>query len=255
MEVLYPRCGGLDVHKDSVVACARLAEGPRVEQQVESFGTTTGELERLRAWLSARGVTHVAMEATGVYWRPVWHILEGACALVLANAAYVKNVPGRKTDVNDATWLADLLAHGLIRASFVPERPVQELRTLTRTRKQLVREKARHVQRIENTLQDANLKLSSALSDIMGENGRALLEALIAGETDPEHLVALTTRRLKATRLWLAFRDAVRCRSEGRDMLSWCRGGSGAVAGDVAGRGRTRQRAVAAGERAPAAGA
>lgn len=200
MEVLYPRCAGLDVHKDSIVACTRLAQGPpRVEQQVESFGTTTGELERLRAWLSARGVTHVAMEATGVYWKPIWHVLEGAFELVLANATHVKNVPGRKTDVNDATWLADRLAHGLIRASFVPERPVQELRTLTRTRKQLVREKTKHVQRIEKTLQDANRKLSSALSGIMGETGRALLEALIAGESDPEHLVALTSRRLKAT--------------------------------------------------------
>jgi transposase len=210
MEVLYPRCAGLDVHKDSVVACVRLAEGPRVEQRVESFGTTTGELERLRTWLSTRGVTHVAMEATGVYWKPVWHVLEGACELVLANAAHVKNVPGRKTDVNDATWLADLLAHGLIRASFVPERPVQELRTLTRTRKQLVREKAQHIQRIEKTLQDANLKLSSAVSDIMGENGRALLEALIAGERDPEHLAALTNRRLKATPAQL--REALRGR-------------------------------------------
>lgn len=199
MEVLYPRCAGLDVHKDSVVACARLAEGPRVAQEVESFGTTTGELERLRAWLQVRGVTHVAMEATGVYWKPVWHVLDGAAELVLANAAHVKNVPGRKTDVADATWLADLLAHGLIRASFVPARAVQELRTLTRTRKQLVREKAQHVQRIEKTLQDANLKLSSVLSDIMGESGRALLAALIAGETDPAQLLTRTTRRLKAT--------------------------------------------------------
>lgn len=210
MEVLHPRCAGLDVHKDSVVACVRLAEGSRVQQQVESFGTTTGELERLRAWLRARDVTHVAMEATGVYWKPIWHVLEGACELVLANAAHVKNVPGRKTDVNDATWLADLLAHGLIRASFVPERPVQELRTLTRTRKQLVREKTQHVQRIEKTLQDANLKLSSAVSDIIGENGRALLEALIAGENDPEHLAAVTNRRLKATPAQL--REALRGR-------------------------------------------
>jgi transposase len=210
MEVLYPRCAGLDVHKESVVACARVAQGQRVEQQVESFGTTTGELERLRAWLSARDVTHVAMEATGVYWKPVWHVLEGGCELVLANAAHVKNVPGRKTDVNDATWLADLLAHGLIRASFVPEGPVQELRTLTRTRKQLVRERARHIQRLEKTLQDANLKISSAVSDILGDNGRALLEALIAGESDPERLAALTNRRLKATPAQL--REALRGR-------------------------------------------
>jgi transposase len=210
MEVLHPRCAGLDVHKDSVVACVRLAEGPHVGHQVESFGTTTGELERLRAWLTTRGVTHIAMEATGVYWKPVWHVLDGVGELVLANAAHVKNVPGRKTDVNDATWLADLLAHGLIRASFVPERSVQELRTLTRTRKQLVREKVQHIQRIEKTLQDANLKLSSAVSNIVGENGRALLEALLAGETDPERLVALTNRRLKATPAEL--REALRGR-------------------------------------------
>src|SRR2546425_2174430 len=171
MEVIYPRCAGLDVHKQTVVACVRIAgDGPPL-QEVRTFATTTSGLLALADWLDSFEVEVVAMEATGVYWKPVWHVLESHFELVLANAAHVKNVPGRKTDVNDATWLADLLAHGLIRASFVPERPVQELRTLTRTRKQLVREKTQHVQRIEKTLQDANLKLSSALSDIMGENG------------------------------------------------------------------------------------
>ncbi len=128
----------------------------------------------------------VAMEATGVYWKPVWHVLEGHFELVLANAAHVKNVPGRKTDVNDATWLADLLAHGLIRASFVPPVAVQELRALTRTRKQFVRERAAHVQRIEKVLEDANLKLGVVLSDIMGKSGRAVLQAIIDGHDDPE---------------------------------------------------------------------
>jgi transposase len=210
VEILHPRCAGLDVHRDTVVACARMVEGKRTAQELRTFTTTTDDLHRLRDWLTQHGITHVAMEATGVYWKPVWHVLEGAFELVLANAAHVRNVPGRKTDANDATWLADLLAHGLVRASFVPETRVQELRALTRTRKQLVREKAQHVQRIEKTLQDANIKISSAVSDIMGQSGRAILEALIAGETDPDRLVALTTR-LKASpsRLREALRGCV----------------------------------------------
>lgn len=168
MDILHTRCAGLDVHRDSVVACARLIHRRRVERHVETFGTTTSELERLSVWLSGHGVTHVAMEATGVYWKPVWIVLVEAFELVLANAMHVKNVPGRKTDVNDAMWLADLLAHGLIRSSFVPPATVQALRDLTRTRKQLSREKAAHVQRIDKTLQAANIKLGSVLSDIMG---------------------------------------------------------------------------------------
>jgi transposase len=152
MEVIYPRCAGLDVHKQTVVACARVAgDGPLV-QEVRTFDTTTSGLLALADWLGSFGVGQVVMEATGVYWKPVWHVLEGQFELVLANAAHVKNVPGRKTDVSDAMWLADLLAHGLIRASFVPPMPVQELRTLTRTRKQFVRERASHVQRIEKVL-------------------------------------------------------------------------------------------------------
>jgi len=139
------------------------------------------------------------MEATGVYWKPVWHMLEGHFELVLANAAHVKNVPGRKTDVNDAMWLADLLAHGLIRASFVPPVAVQELRTLTRTRKQFVRERGSHAQRVEKILEDANLKLSSVISDILGKSGRAVLKAIIAGETDPQTLVS-HIGRVKASR-------------------------------------------------------
>ena len=189
MEVLHPRCAGLDVHKDNVVACVRLAEGGRVVRHVETFATTTSDLERLSAWLADHGVTHVAMEATGVYWKPVWAVLcEGDFALVLANAHHVKAVPGRKTDVNDAMWLADLLAHGLIRPSFVPSMQEQALRDLTRARKQLTRETASHVQRIDKTLQAANIKLGSVLSNIMGQSGRALLEALAAGESDPERL-------------------------------------------------------------------
>ena len=200
MEVMYPRCAGLDVHKESVVACVRIAgDGPPV-QEVRTFATTTSGLLALADWLDSFGVEQVGMEATGVYWKPEWHVLEGHFELVLANAAHVKNVPGRKTDVNDSMWLADLLAHGLIRASFVPPAAVQELRTLTRTRKQFVRERSAHVQRIEKVLEDANLKLSVVLSDILGKSGRAVLQAIIEGQTDPERLVSCVTTRVKASR-------------------------------------------------------
>lgn len=212
MEVLYPHCAGLDVHQQTVVACARIATEEGVAQPVETFETTTQGLERLRDWLAAYGCTHVAMESTGVYWKPVWHVLEGSFALVLAHAAHIRNVPGRKSDVNDAMWIADLLAHGLIRGSFVPPTPVQELRDLTRTRKQLVREVAQHTQRLQKTLEDANIKITGVISDILGQSGLALLQALIAGETDPERLVQLTTGRLKAPRAVLveALRGRVR---------------------------------------------
>ena len=176
MDILYMRCAGLDIHRDTIVACVRLAEAGGVVRLVETFATTTAELERLSAWLTSHGVTCVAMEATGVYWKPVWAVLAGDFELVLANAMHVKAVPGRKTDVNDAMWLADLLAHGLIRPSFVPSLSEQVLRDLTRARKQLTREKASHVQRIDKTLQAANIKLGSVLSNIMGQSGRVLLE-------------------------------------------------------------------------------
>ena len=186
MEVLYPRCAGLDVHKESVVACIRIASGGEVVTEVHTFNTTTASLVSLSEWLASNGCTHVAMEATGVYWKPVWHILsDSAFTLVLANAAHVKNVSGRKTDINDATWLADLLAHGLIRASFVPESETQDMRALLRTRKQLVREKASHIQRLQKTLEDGNIKLDSVVADIVGKSGRAIIDALIAGESDP----------------------------------------------------------------------
>jgi transposase len=204
MELLYARCAGLDVHRDTVVACIRVQTDGRASTDVRTFGTKTGELLDLAAWLSEHEVTHVAMEATGVYWRPVWHILDGDFELVLANAAHIKAVPGRKTDVNDATWIADLLAHGLIRGSFVPPTSIQDLRMLTRTRKQLVRERASHAQRVDKLLQDANIKLGSVLSDIMGVSGRAILAAIVAGETDPKRLVALIDGRVKASRTELA---------------------------------------------------
>ena len=200
MEVIYTRCAGLDVHKETVVACVRIAEGGTPRQEVQTFPTSTCGLLALADWLESFGVRQVGMEATGVYWKPVWHILEGHFDLVLANAAHVKNVPGRKTDVNDAMWLADLLAHGLIRASFVPPVAVQELRGLTRTRKQFVRERSAHVQRIEKVLEDANLKLGVVLSDIMGKSGRAVLDAIVAGESDPQRLLSCVSQRVKAPR-------------------------------------------------------
>lgn len=200
MEVLVPRAAGLDVHKDTVVVCVRIAEGGRVTQEVRTFGTTTRELLALSDWLSSEGCTHAAMESTGVYWKPVWHVLEGSLELILANATHIRHVPGRKTDVNDAMWIADLLAHGLIRGSFVPPAPIQEMRDLTRTRKQLTREVVQHTQRIQKTLEDANIKITGVVSDIVGMSGRAILQGLIAGESDPERLVDLTKGRLKASR-------------------------------------------------------
>src|SRR6266576_5687855 len=185
MEVLYQRCAGLDVHKKTVVAAVRLVEGNKVVTEVRTFATTTVGLLALSDWLAETGCTHVAMEATGVYWKPVWHVLsDGEIELVLANAAHVKNVPGRKTDVSDAAWLAELMAHGLIRASFVPDGATQDLRALLRTRKQLVREKTRHTQRIHKTLEDANIKLDAVLANVLGRSGRAMLDALVAGESD-----------------------------------------------------------------------
>ena len=164
------------------------------------FATTTAELIELAAWLAESGCTHVAMEATGVYWKPVWHVLDEQFTLVLANAQHIRNVPGRKSDRTDAAWIADLLAHGLIRGSFVPPAPIQALRDLMRTRKQLVREITRHTQRVQKTLEDANVKLTHVVTDILGVSGRAILRALIAGETDPARLADCTTGRLKASR-------------------------------------------------------
>jgi transposase len=190
----------LDVHKDSVVACARHTIDGKVDREVRTFKTTTKDLMGLSEWLSAEGCSHIVMEATGVYWKPVWHILsDGEFELVLANAAHVKNVPGRKTDVNDATWLADLMAHGLVRGSFVPDEQTEEMRNVLRMRKQFVRERSSHIQRLQKTLEDANIKLDSVITDIVGLSGRRMIEALIAGETSPEALAALAHRRIRAT--------------------------------------------------------
>ncbi|WP_421381024.1 IS110 family transposase (plasmid) [Paraburkholderia sp. DD10] len=210
MQILYPRCAGLDVHKDIIVACVRCVSAPK-HHEVRSFASTTTGLLALSDWLAGHSCTHVAMEATGVYWKPVWHVLEDHFELVLANAQHIRNVPGRKTDVNDATWIADLVAHGLIRSSFVPPTATQELRDLTRTRKQLVREISQHSLRIQKILEDANLKLASVLSNVLGCSGRAILAALVAGEDDPEHLAALAqgSARKKTSELREALRGHV----------------------------------------------
>src|SRR5262252_6126161 len=201
MQVLHPRCCGLDVHKATVVACVRRVIDGKTAKETRTFATTTASLIALSEWLTETKCTRVAMEATGVYWKPVWHILSDEdFELVLANAAHIKNVPGRKTDVKDADWTSDLLAHGLIRPSFVPDHPTQEMRTLLRTRNQLVREKSSHILRIQKTLEDANIKLDSVITDIMGVSGRKMIEALIAGEKDPAKLARLADPRVKASR-------------------------------------------------------
>ena len=200
MEVLHPHCAGLDIHKETAVACVRHMSGGKVKTEVRTFATHTAALLDLSAWLAAEQITHIAMEATGVYWKPVWHILsDGEFQLVLANAAHVKNVPGRKTDVKDAEWLADLMAHGLIRPSFVPDESTQQMRDLLRTRKQLVRERASHTQRIQKTLEDANIKLDCVVTDILGLSGRRILQALVKGETVPQALATLAHRRIQAS--------------------------------------------------------
>jgi transposase len=204
MKTLHKRCAGLDVHKVEVVACLRLVARGKVSHEVRRFATTSKGLIELAEWLEAGHCTHVAMEATGVYWKPVWHMLEGRFTLILANAAHIKGVPGRKSDVNDATWIADLLAHGLIRASFVPPQPIQELRDLTRTRKQLTREIVQHTQRIQAVLEEANVKLSSAITDVLGLSGRRILKAIVAGEVDPARLAELGSSRLAVSRSDLA---------------------------------------------------
>lgn len=200
MEVLNRVCAGLDVHKDSVTACLRQPgrKGQR-SSEVRSFGTTTPELLRLGEWLTAAGCTHVAMESTGVYWKPVYNLFEASFEVLLVNAAHLKQVPGRKTDVKDCEWIAQLLEHGLLRASFIPPHPIRELRELTRHRKTLIQERARLANRVQKVLESANIKLGSVASDVLGATARSMLEALIGGERDSKRLAALGERRLRTT--------------------------------------------------------
>jgi transposase len=199
MEILYPRCAGLDVHKASVSACV-LTPGPEAEpnKQIEQFGTTTGELHRLRDWLVSNGVTHAAMESTGVYWKPVFNILESACKLILVNARHIKQVPGRKSDKADCAWIASLLRHGLLQASFVPDAEVRQLRDLCRMRTTLVRQCVQVGNRLRKVLEDANIKLDSVASDALGVSGRDMIGALMRGCQDPAELAELARGRLRA---------------------------------------------------------
>jgi transposase len=198
MDSLVAHCAGLDVHKDNVVVCVRHqpVQG-RAHCEVRTFSTLTVSLLELADWLAEEGVTHAAMESTGVYWKPVYHILEGSLNLLVVNAQHLKQVPGRKTDVKDCEWIAQLLQCGLLKASFIPPAPVRELRDLTRQRSQLVGERTRAANRIQKVLEDTNIKLGSVATDVLGKSGRAMLTALIAGESDPDKLAELAKGRLR----------------------------------------------------------
>jgi transposase len=199
METLYPRCAGIDVHKNSVTVCVRRCDRPgKAVEEVRTFGTMTSDLLVLSDWLAQRRVSHVAMESTGVYWKPVFNILEGHFQVILVNAEHIKKVPGRKTDVQDCQWIAQLLQYGLLKASFIPPEPIRELRDLTRQRTQLIGERSAAANRIHKVLEDANIKLGSVATDVLGASGRDMLEALIAGQTDPEQLADLARKRLRA---------------------------------------------------------
>lgn len=199
MDILYPVCAGLDVHKDTVVACVRRLDAKgQAQRQTRTFGTMTIQLLAMADWLTELGVTHVAMESTGVYWKPIWNLLEGQFDILLVNAQHIKQVPGRKTDVKDAEWIAQLLQHGLLRGSFVPATPQRELRELTRQRRQLIQAKASVANRIQKVLEDANIKLGSVATDVLGVSGRDMLRALIAGQDDAYKLAELARRRLRA---------------------------------------------------------
>jgi transposase len=199
MELIYAICCGLDVHKRSIQACLRrLGPDGRLHQETRSFGTMTRDILEMADWLAAAGVTHVAMESTGVYWKPIYNLLEGRFTVLLVNAKHVKHVPGRKTDVKDCQWLAQLLQAGLLKGSFIPNRPQRELRELTRHRTQLVAEKTRASNRIQKILEDANIKLASVASDILGASGRDMLRALIRGESDSTKIADLARRQLRS---------------------------------------------------------
>lgn len=198
MDVIVDRCAGLDVHKKTVMATVRSPEGRRRRQETREFGTFTARLVELRDWLVAEGVTQVAMEATGVYWKPVWHVLEDVgFELLLVNPAHFRNLPGRKTDVKDSEWLAQLLECGLLRGSFIPPADIAKLRDLTRYRTKIIQERVRETQRVQKLLEDAGIKLDSVASDVLGVSSRRMLEALIAGERDSEVLAEMAMTRMR----------------------------------------------------------
>lgn len=211
MEVVHPRCCGIDVHKASVCCCISVKEGGKVEKQKRRFETTTGQLREMAGWLKQWDVRQVAMEATGVYWKPVWNVLEKEFELLLVNPQHLKSIPGKKTDFKDGERMADLLQHGLLRGSFVPPQAIRELRDLTRMRASLAQERSSVINRIEKMLEDPNLKLGVVASDVVGVSGRAMLEAIVKGETDPSVLAELArgTLRNKIPQLKLALEGKV----------------------------------------------
>lgn len=214
MDILYTCCAGLDVHKKTVVACVRGVDARgKVQQQTRTFGTMTKQILELADWLAAEKVSHAARESTGVYWKPIWNLLEGQFELLLVNAQHIKMVPGRKTDVKDSEWIAQLLQHGLLRGSFVPATPQRELRELTRQRRQLIQAKASVANRIQKVLEDANIKLASVATDVLGVSGRDMLEALIAGQDDSGKLADLARRKLGAKIPQLQLQTAAQRRS------------------------------------------
>jgi transposase len=197
MEIVYKRCCGLDVHKETVAACVMVREGEKGQKEIRTFRTMTSDLLVLHDWLLAHRVTHVAMESTGVYWKPIFNLLEGSFEVLLVNASHIKTVPGKKTDIKDCEWIADLLSHGLLRGSFIPPQPIRDLRDLTRYRKSLSDERTREVNRLQKLLETANIKLSSVATDVMGVSGRAMMEAILSGSTEPEVLADLAKGRLR----------------------------------------------------------
>jgi transposase len=198
VEVIYAICAGLDVHKKTVVACLiTQGDGGRPKKEIRTFGTMTDEIVKLADWLAATGCTHVAMESTGVYWQPIWNLLEGRFQLMLVNARHIKAVPGRKSDVRDCEWIANLLRHGLLKGSFVPDRQQRELRELTRFRSSLVQERTAHVNRLQKTLESANIKLAAVTSNVAGVSARQMLEALVAGSSDAAAMAQLAKGRLR----------------------------------------------------------
>src|SRR5689334_14503689 len=198
MEAVLERCAGLDVHQASVVCCILIGvPGRKPQKLMRRFGTTTRELEALRAWLTEHGVTHVGMESTGVYWKPVYAVLEGHFDLIVGNAHHIKNVPGRKTDVRDAEWIAQLVRHGLVAKSFVPPPAIRDLRELLRHRRALIETRTAARNRVLKLLEGANIKLSGVASDVFGVSGMAMLEALAAGTTTPAEMAGLARGRMR----------------------------------------------------------
>jgi transposase len=221
MEILIACCCGLDVHKKVILACIlRVTKGGEVSKEIRKFGTMTQDLLELSDWLQAVGCTHVAMESTGVYWKPVYNILEGQFEVLVVNAQHLKRVPGRKTDVKDSEWIAELLQHGLLKGSFIPSEPQRQVRDLTRLRSSLIRERSRALNRLQKVLEDANIKLASVASDIDGVSARLMLEAIVGGQTDPTALASMAKGRLRGKREQLEQALQGRVKPHHRFMIS-----------------------------------